>query len=111
MVLSSEGADVRTARTVAAALAVLSDFPADVVVTDISLPERDGFEMLRQLRLVAGRTGKTPAIVTTAHAEEVMRAAAAEAGFAFFVAKPAELSALVGAVLNVIGNSRQRPNG
>jgi CheY-like chemotaxis protein len=109
MVLSSEGADVRIARSVAEALAALLDFPADVVVTDISMPERDGFEMLRQLRLVAGRTGRTPAIVTTAHAEEVMRAAASEAGFALFVAKPAEPSALVGAVLNVVGNRRGRP--
>jgi CheY-like chemotaxis protein len=109
MVLSSEGADVRTARSVAEALTVLSDFPADVAVTDISMPERAGFEMLRQLRLVAGRTGKTPAIVTTAHAEEVMRAAAAEAGFALFVAKPAEPSALVRGILNVVGNLRERP--
>jgi CheY-like chemotaxis protein len=109
MVLSSEGADVRTARSVAEAHAALLEFPADVVVTDISMPERDGFEMLRQLRLVAGRTGRTPAIVTTAHAEEGMRAAAAEAGFALFVAKPAEPSALVRGILNVVGNRRERP--
>src|SRR5689334_17007848 len=102
MVLSSEGADVRVACSVTDALRILASFPADVVVTDISMPQRDGFEMLRQLRLMAGGTGRAPAIVVTAHAEEDMRAAAAKAGFAVFVAKPAEPQELIRGVADAM---------
>ena len=106
MVLSTEGADVRTACSVTDALALLADFPADVVVTDISMPQRDGFEMLRQLRLIGGRTGRAPAMVVTAHAEEDMRAATAAAGFALFVAKPAEPKELIRGIVNVMRTAR-----
>ena len=109
MVLSMEGAEVRAALSVTDALAVLSDFPADVVVTDISMPERDGFEMLRQLRLLAGTTGRVPALVMTAHAEEDMRAAVAAAGFAMFVAKPHDPFELVGSIVQVIEIARAKP--
>ena len=100
---------MRAALSVADALAVLADFQADVVVTDISMPERDGFEMLRQLRLLAGTTGRAPALVMTAHAEEDMRAAAAAAGFAMFVAKPHDPFELVGSIVKVIEIAREKP--
>jgi CheY-like chemotaxis protein len=107
MVLAMEGAEVRTALSVTDALAVLSDFPADVVVTDISMPGRDGFEMLRQLRLLVGKAGRAPALVVTAHAEEDMRAAAADAGFALFVAKPHNPFELVSSIVKVIETARE----
>ena len=109
MVLTMEGAEVRVAGSVSEALAVLVDFPVDVVVTDISMPGRDGFEMLRQLRLLAGRTGRAPALVVTAHAEEDMRAAAADAGFAMFVAKPHNPFELVDSIVKVIEIAREKP--
>jgi DNA-binding response OmpR family regulator len=56
-----------------------------VVILDISLPDMNGFEVLRRMRLI---DEGTPTIAFTAHGDITMRKAAAEAGFRGFVTKP-----------------------
>ena len=59
----------------------------DVVILDIMLPHRNGFEILRQLRS-SPRTSKLPVIVLTAKGQEKDRKTAEEIGADAFVTKP-----------------------
>lgn len=67
----------------------------DVVLSDISMPGEDGYQLLEQLRM-RGRI--TPAAAITACASPEDRARAAEAGFSLHLAKPVEPAQLVRAV-------------
>lgn len=101
MMLTRAGAEVRAANSVVEALAALGGFSADVVVTDISMPGRDGFDLLRHLRQLEGGIRLTPAVAFTAHAEESMKVRALAAGFALVVAMPADPDELVRGIASV----------
>ena len=71
----------------------------DVIVSDIGMPDRDGYDLIRTVRGLPGdRGGRTPAIALTAYAHSDDRARAMLAGFDVHVAKPVnpgELCAVV----------------
>jgi signal transduction histidine kinase len=81
------GADVRIVDSGAAALAQLDAWRPDVVITDLGMPEMDGYELLRRLR-TRGLT--VPVIALTAYARPEDREEAMRAGFNAYVAKPVE---------------------
>jgi CheY-like chemotaxis protein len=93
------GAQVSAATSVADALDRFAGFQPDVLVSDIGLPEEDGFSLMRKIRrLPAEAGGQIPAIAVTAYAREGDRQLAYDAGFQAHVAKPfepLELAALV----------------
>jgi signal transduction histidine kinase/ActR/RegA family two-component response regulator len=70
----------------------------DIIVTDIGLPNIDGYELLRRLRSESPHLADTPAIALTGYAAEADVAAARDAGFEEHVAKPFEPEALGDAV-------------
>ncbi|NUT97412.1 MAG: response regulator transcription factor [Saccharothrix sp.] len=93
--LKHAGYEVHRAATAAAALAAP---PADVVLLDLGLPDRDGLEVLRELRHRPG----TAVITVTARGEERERVLGLRAGADDYVVKPfgtAELLARIEAVL------------
>jgi CheY-like chemotaxis protein len=67
-----------------------------VVVSDIGLPEMDGYEFMRQLREIEG--DGIPAIAVTGYAGVVDESKALNAGYAVHLSKPIELSELAAAV-------------
>ncbi|WP_420403485.1 response regulator transcription factor [Nisaea sp.] len=86
--LGREGWEVTSALDGNAALEQLnSQALPDVVILDIMLPHRNGFEILRQLR-ASPRTRKLPVIVLTAKGQEKDRKTAQEIGADAFVTKP-----------------------
>lgn len=92
--LEMEGASVATARSGAEALeiAVAQDF--DVVLSDISMPEMDGFEFVRRFRAVpAGQSVPVIALTGFGRAEDVERAHAE--GFLSHVTKPIDINSLI----------------
>ena len=93
------GAEVASATSVAEALERFRAFQPDMLVSDIGLPEEDGFSLMRKVRkLPADGGGGVPAIAVTAYAREGDRKLAYDAGFQAHVAKPFEpfeLAALV----------------
>ena len=95
-VLRLNGFDAREARTEEAALRAAAETRPAVVVVDLDLPGGDGCALIRQVR----RLPDPPAVVVvTAHTEPGARRAAAEAGAAAYLLKPApptELARLVG---------------
>jgi PAS domain S-box-containing protein len=94
------GATVMTAASVPEALAALSRFKPHILVSDIGMPEEDGYSLIRKVRALGEEEGgKIPAIALTAYAREEDRMRALLAGFQVHVAKPvnpAELIAVVG---------------
>ena len=90
-VLSACGARVTAAASADEALRQLPRVRPDVVVSDIGMPNGDGYELIRRLRTLAPADGgTTPAAALTAAAATSDRRRALEAGFEVHVAKPFE---------------------
>ena len=101
-VLGDAGASVVTAGSVQEALAMAERENPDVLVSDIGLPEADGFDLIRRLRSL-GR--EMPAIALTAFARSEDRTKVLRAGFRMHVSKPVEPAELCVAVANVAGRT------
>jgi PAS domain S-box-containing protein len=112
-VLSRAGAEVRTARSVAEALASLEGGWPDVLLSDLGLPEEDGYALIRKIRaLEIARDTRLPAAAITAYGRAEDRHRAVQEGFDLHLAKPAEPAAIVQAVrtLRKLAAERQ-PHG
>ncbi|MEW6022481.1 MAG: ATP-binding protein [Pseudomonadota bacterium] len=82
--------------------ALRSDLP-DLLISDLGMPEVDGFELLSWVRgLGRDRGGLTPAIALTAFARSEDRLRALEAGFNSHISKPVEPSELIAAVASLV---------
>jgi CheY-like chemotaxis protein len=86
-------------------LRLVSEEPPDVIVSDIGMPEKDGLEMMRELRARADQVGKTPAIALTAFSRSEDRTRAMLAGYQVHLAKPVEPQELLAAVANLAGRT------
>jgi CheY-like chemotaxis protein len=105
-VLSDCEAEVITAASAAEALMLVAERRPDVLVSDIGMPDTDGYELLRRVRLLgAARGGRLPAIALTAFARSEDRTRALRAGFLVHVSKPVEPAELVATVASVVGRS------
>ncbi|MBE9198788.1 MULTISPECIES: PAS domain S-box protein [unclassified Nodularia (in: cyanobacteria)] len=105
-VLEEEGAEVISVSSAIEALQTLPDSKADVLLSDIGMPEMDGYMLMRQVRTwTSEQGGKTPAIALTAYAGEYNQQQAMSAGFQMHVTKPAEPSQLVAAVARLAGKT------
>lgn len=69
LALTLGGAEVRVAATVGAALNILDEWRADVLVSDIGMPNEDGYEFIRKVRArKPKRGGRAPALALTGYA-------------------------------------------
>lgn len=103
LLLSRWGAEVIPVASVDEALQCFDRDPPDLVVTDIGMPEKDGYMLIRAIRaLPFSRGGQTPAIALTAHAGSQDRMKILEAGFQAHVPKPVHAGALSAAVSALI---------
>jgi PAS domain S-box-containing protein len=103
-VLEDCAANVFTAASVADALVLVQAQKPDVLISDIGMPDADGFDLLRRVRaLGAERGGKVPAIALTAFARSEDRTRALRAGFVVHVSKPVDPSELIATVASVAG--------
>lgn len=97
--LELQGAQVVTAATGAEALALLPGSRANLLVSDLGMPEMTGFELLERVRaLPANQGGNIRAIALTAFAREADQRRSIDAGFLMHFRKPVEFSALVRAI-------------
>jgi CheY-like chemotaxis protein len=94
-VLLAYGAEVTTAACVEDALDRLREQRVDVLVSDLGMPVRDGFDLIREVREL---NPTLPAIALTALARETDAARALAAGFQQHLAKPIATEQLVQAV-------------
>jgi CheY-like chemotaxis protein len=97
-------AEVFTASTADEALQLVERQRPDVLVSDIGMPQMDGYELLRRMRTLGiSRGGRIPAIALTAFARSEDRTRALRAGFLVHVSKPVEPSELIATVAAVSG--------
>ena len=105
-ILSYSGAATMTAPGASAALALLESEVPDVIVSDVGMPEVDGFELMRRIRRRAA-TADVPAIALTAFTRQDDRAKALQAGFTDYLAKPVEPAALAAAIRRLVATARE----
>jgi len=97
MVLEDAGAVVTSARTAREALAHAARSRFHLVISDIGMPEMDGYSLMRQLR-GQHEGGDVPAIALTAYARAEDAEQAMRAGFQKHVTKPVDAAALLAIV-------------
>jgi signal transduction histidine kinase len=94
--LEHGGARVASAASVTAALSLLDGAVPDVLVSDLAMPDEDGYDLIRAVRArPRERGGRVPAIALTGHARREDRQHALAAGYDAHVAKPVEPVTLV----------------
>jgi len=90
-VLSMYGAEVRAAATVTEALNCFTEWQPDVILSDIGMPDLNGYDLIREIRLREAKDGgAVPAIALTGYVGTFDGAHALAAGFQRYVAKPIE---------------------
>jgi PAS domain S-box-containing protein len=105
-VLELYGAQITKAASALEALQVLAQSKPDILISDIGMPQMDGYELLRQIRTwTPDHGGEIPAIALTAYAGEFDQRQAFAAGFQMHVSKPVEPDALATAVARLARES------
>ena len=104
-ILSERGADVTTCGSADQALSAIEGIAPDLVISDIGMPERDGYEFIRQVRMLGEPTSRVPALALTAFSRLDDRTQALLAGFQAHLAKPVDARELVSSVAAIVGRS------
>ncbi len=103
-VLEDCGASVTTAGSAAQALRVFDPFRPDVIISDISMPEQDGYQFIQQIRhRESGKGSRTPAAALTAFTRPEDRARALLSGYQAHIAKPLTAAELIAVVASLTG--------
>ena len=102
-VLEQAGATVTIATSAAEAMAALSQQIPDLLITDIGMPNQDGYSLMQQVRdLDQSQGGEVPAIALTAYAGELDQKQALKAGFQVHLPKPVEPDHLISVVCKLV---------
>ena len=108
--LRSRGAEVTTAANAREAIAWAATRSFMVIVSDIGMPDTDGYELLARIRAVTvGRGQHLPAVALTAYSRDEDRRRALAAGFQAYVAKPVEPDDLIEVVANLAATATEPP--
>src|SRR5690349_18986567 len=102
--LKRYGAKVTSTKSAAEALDAFEGDLPNVMISDIGMPDQDGYELIRRLRLLpVEKGGATPAIALTGYASKKDRERALSSGYQQHIAKPIEQSDLIAAIAALIG--------
>jgi CheY-like chemotaxis protein len=97
---------VRTCGSAGEAISALEEYKPDVLVSDIGMPEEDGYSLIRKVRaLNAESGGRTPAVALTAYARVEDRLQALSAGYNMHVSKPVEPTELAVVIASLVSRS------
>lgn len=103
-ILQRAGARVMLAASAMEALRMLRQTPPDLMISDIGMPDMDGYELLRHLRaLTSDPASRLPAVALTAFARDEDRNRAMMSGYAAHLAKPVRPADLLATVAAVSG--------
>lgn len=101
--LEEYGAVVMTADSVREALKCFQQFPADILITDIGMPEENGYNLLNQIRsLESTQKRQIPAIALTGYTANEVIAQVLNAGFQKYFPKPIDVFELITAIYELI---------
>jgi len=103
-VISRRGAEVKACETAAEALEVLKDWRPHVLMSDIAMPDEDGYSFIGKVRsLPPDKGGETPAAALTAYARDEDRERSLAAGYQMHIAKPISAGQLVMTIARLAG--------
>jgi PAS domain S-box-containing protein len=106
--LARYGAEVRAVESAAEAIRALVEWKPDALVSDIGMPEEDGYDLIAKVRaLPAEQGGAVPAIALTAYAGGQDRQRTLASGFQAHLAKPIEPVELARVVARMIGRNEK----
>jgi CheY-like chemotaxis protein len=103
-VITRTGAEVKACTSAREALVNLIEWKPDVILSDIAMPDEDGYSFIGRVRsLPRDKGGETPAAALTAYARDVDRRQALDAGYQMHIAKPIGASQLVTMIARLAG--------
>jgi CheY-like chemotaxis protein len=107
------GAEVRACASSDEAISVLNEWNPDVIVSDIEMPDEDGYELIRKVRRLEANNGSrnVPAVALTAYGRVEDRVRALSAGYQIHIAKPAEPNELALVIAGLASKRASRLGG
>jgi CheY-like chemotaxis protein len=104
--IEESGGEVTIATSADEALNVLSRGKFDLIVSDIGMAGKDGYQFMQEVRsLPANRGGTIPAVALTAYARTEDRLRALRAGYQMHVPKPIEYAELITVMASLVGRN------
>lgn len=106
--LLSYGAQVRVFESTDAAMVALETgaVSPDILLSDIGMPDTDGYELIRRVRSSPGPIRSTPAVAVTAYADPEDRIHALAAGYQLHLSKPADPSIVAESIHRLVTAAR-----
>jgi len=108
-VIARRGAEVKTCESASDALTAVMEWRPDVLMSDVAMPDEDGYSFIRKVRsLPQDKGGNTPAAALTAYARDEDRNRALAAGYQMHIAKPIGSGQLVTMIARLAGRAFER---
>ncbi|RUT07797.1 hypothetical protein DSM106972_020570 [Dulcicalothrix desertica PCC 7102] len=101
-ILQQAAADVITAASGEEALTALAKFQPDVLISDIGMPNMNGYMLIKQIRKLAPHLSQVKALALTAYAGEINYQLALQTGFQAHLSKPVKPEKLIETVINLL---------
>ena len=106
-VVADAGGIVETAESAVEAFAAVARFRPQVLVSDVGMPDEDGYSLIRRIRALDSHDGGAiPAIALSAYTRSEDRTSALEAGFTMHIGKPVDGEHLIAAVATALEATR-----
>jgi CheY-like chemotaxis protein/anti-sigma regulatory factor (Ser/Thr protein kinase) len=107
LALTRYGAEVRACTSAIEACTMIKKWKPEVIVSDIGMPDEDGYDLMRKIRALTPEGGGTiPAVARTGYAGAVDESKAYAAGYQVHMTKPVELRELAATVAKLAGRSK-----
>jgi CheY-like chemotaxis protein len=108
-ILSERGAEVIACASSIEALSAIEGVAPDVLISDIGMPDEDGYAFIRKVRMLGEPVGRVPALALTAFSRLDDRTQALLAGFQTHLAKPVDARELIVSVAAIAGRLQGSP--
>ncbi|BAY90481.1 MULTISPECIES: response regulator [unclassified Tolypothrix] len=106
-ILENQGFQVTTATSVTQALETIAESKFDILISDIAMPEFDGYSLIRKIRKsTLPEQREIPAIALTALSSDESRSLALASGFQSYVNKPVEPTILISEITRLINDNQ-----
>jgi len=101
-ILKYHGAEVSTAQNVPEGFEKFRSMRPDILISDVGLPEKDGYDLIRRIRLLSdSEGGQTPAVALTGYASINDQLQALSAGYQEHMAKPIDTEKLISTIVEL----------
>ena len=109
VILLQFGAEVKVATSVQQALEILERWKPDAIVSDVGMPDEDGYSLIQKVRMLElVRGGLTPAIALTGYGRPEDRLKLLAAGYQVHLSKPVEMRQLVDSIASLTNQGEKK---